>query len=38
MVKRDRFDEIVVSNHSDKFQMKCECSGCLVESVFLKLK
>ena len=35
MVKKDKFNDVQVMN--EKLLMKCNCSGCLVESVFLKL-
>ena len=35
LVKKDKFNDVQVMN--EKLLMKCNCSGCLVESVFLKL-
>ena len=38
LVKRDKFNVMNVSIESGNLNMKCNCSGCVVESVFLSLK
>ena len=38
LVKKDKFDDIVVLSESKPFKVECKCTKCITESVFLKLR
>ena len=38
LVKKDKFDDIVVLSEFKPLKLECECANCLTKSVFLELK
>ena len=38
LVKKDKFDDIVVLSESKPLKFECNCTKCITESVFLKLR